>query len=201
MDDLAFIPVSTAMRLFNLDELMEIDVSYAEGRPADPIVEETRRILTARHGGHEDFTITTQEQMIGVLDSVLGVVSLAVAGIGAVSLVVGAVGILTMMWISVGERTHEIGLLRALGARSGEVARLFLLEASALAGAGGVLGVGAGLGIAKLLSLALPGLPVHTPIEHVLLALAVSVATGLVSGVAPARRAAGLDPVEALRAE
>lgn len=200
MDDLAYIPVATAMRLFNLDELTEIDVTF-EGRQGEAIVEDVRALLTARHAGHEDFTIMTQAQMLDVMDDVLGVVTLAVAGIGAVSLLVGAVGILTMMWISVGERTGEIGLMRALGARAAEVRRVFLIEAVGLAATGGVLGLLLGAGIAAGLRVVLPGLPVHTRPEYVVLALLVSTATGLASGVAPAGRAARLDPVQALRAE
>jgi putative ABC transport system permease protein len=128
-------------------------------------------------------------------------VTAAVGAIGGISLVVGAIGILTMMWISVNESTAEIGLLRALGARRGEVMMFFLLQASLLATAGGALGVLVGLGIIQLLHFAVPGLPVSTPIEYVVAALALSFLVGLLSGVLPARRAAGLDPIEALRAE
>jgi len=114
---------------------------------------------------------------------------------------VGAVGILTMMWISVGERTSEIGLAKALGAGQPQILMLFLFEAALLSVAGGAIGVSAGLGIAALLGAILPGLPLHTPVLFVVAALAVSLLVGLASGVLPARRAAGLDPVEALHAE
>jgi putative ABC transport system permease protein len=124
-----------------------------------------------------------------------------VTAIGAISLLVGAIGILTMMWISVSERTAEIGLARALGATPDQLLRLFLFEASVLSLAGGALGVAAGMAVAEALRLALPGLPVHTPLRYVAAALAMSLAVGLASGVLPARRAAALDPVEALRAE
>jgi len=106
-----------------------------------------------------------------------------------------------MMWISVGERTAEIGLSRAVGASRGQMLALFLLEAAILSGAGGALGLAAGIGIGKLFAELLPGLPFRTPPLFVLLALAVSLAVGLLSGVLPARRAASLDPIEALRAE
>jgi putative ABC transport system permease protein len=114
---------------------------------------------------------------------------------------VGAIGILTMMWITVNERVHEIGLMRALGATADQVERLFLLEAVILTLFGGVLGIVAGLGIAQVLSFAVPGMPVYTPLRYMLAALVVSALTGLLSGVVPARRAASLRPVEALRAE
>jgi putative ABC transport system permease protein len=124
-----------------------------------------------------------------------------VVAIAGISLVVGAIGILTIMWIAVGERTQEIGLLRALGATPGQIQALFLAEASALATLGGAVGLAAGAGIAVLLRALVPGLPVHTPLAFVVAALGVSLATGLLSGVLPARRAASLAPVEALRTE
>jgi putative ABC transport system permease protein len=131
----------------------------------------------------------------------MDVVTMAVGAIAGISLLVGATGILTMMWIAVGERTGEIGLVRALGATRAQVQALFLAEAAALASLGGLAGVVVGLGLGAILRTAVPGLPVETPLRFVVAGLGVSVATGLVSGVAPARRAALLDPIEALRAE
>ncbi len=201
IDDSAYIPVGSAQDLFNRDELMEIDVLFSNERSVDWVVAGIRDMLTSRHDGEEDFTITTQTEMLGVLDRVLRIVSLAVGGIGAISLLVGAIGILTMMWISVNERTAEIGLAKALGATPGQILGLYLGEAAFLSLAGGALGVGAGIGIARGIQWLLPGLPVHTPPVFVVAALVVSLAVGLASGVMPARRAARLDPVEALRAE
>lgn len=201
IDDSAYVPVASAMKLFNLTELNEIDVFYTHAGLAARMESEVRRLLTARHGGTEDFTVTTQAAMLEVFGNVMNVVTLAVGAIAGISLLVGAIGILTMMWIAVGERTSEIGLARALGASRGQVQTLFLTEAAALAVVGGIVGVLAGLGLAALLRLAVPGLPVHTPLSFVAMAVAVSLATGLLSGVLPARRAAALDPIEALRAE
>jgi putative ABC transport system permease protein len=201
IDDAAYVPVASALKVFNLPELNEIDVVYAHAGLAAPVEAAVRRALTDRHGGNEDFTLTTQAAMLEVFDNVMDVITMSVGAIAGISLLVGAVGILTMMWIAVGERTAEIGLARAIGATRRQVQMLFLAEAGALATAGGVAGILAGLGLAALLRLAVPGLPVHTPMIFVLTAVAVSVATGLLSGVLPARRAATLDPIEALRAE
>jgi putative ABC transport system permease protein len=201
VDDIAYVPVASAMDLFSLDELMEIDLIYSSARDAALVEAEVKRVLAVRHGGTEDFTVTSQEAMLEVFGEVMDVVTMAVGAIAGISLLVGATGILTMMWIAVGERTGEIGLVRALGATRGQVQALFLAEAAALAGLGGIAGVALGLGVGAALHLAVPGLPVETPLRFVLAGLAVSVATGLVSGVAPARRAALLDPIEALRAE
>ena len=201
MDDSAYIPVASAQRVFNRDELIEIDLSFAPQLDSASVADEVKRALIARHDGQEDFTITTQTEMLDVMDRVMGMVSVAVGGIGAISLVVGAIGILTMMWISVNERTTEIGLAKAVGAGSGQILGLFLVEASLLSLVGGALGVAVGVGIARAIRLALPGLPVHTPVRYVVFALLVSLAVGLASGVLPARRAARMDPVRALREE
>lgn len=201
IDDVAYVPVASAMQLFDQDELFEIDLIYANAREAARVEAEVKRLLALRHGGEEDFTVTSQEAMLDVFGKVMDVVTMAVGAIAGISLLVGATGILTMMWIAVGERTSEIGLVRALGASRAQVQGLFLAEAAILATLGGVAGVAAGLGLGWALRLAVPGLPVETPLRFVVAGLVVSVLTGLVSGVAPARRAAGLDPIEALRAE
>ena len=136
-----------------------------------------------------------------VLSSVLDVLTFAVGALGGISLLVGGVGILTIMTISVTERTSEIGLLRALGAKRGQILSLFLGEAILLSSIGGVFGLSLGIGIAQLLTFAVPALPVNTPWLFVVLAETVAVVIGLAAGVFPATRAARLDPVEALRTE
>jgi putative ABC transport system permease protein len=201
IDDAVYVPVTTGMRMFNLDELQEIDVLFTHEGITESVAASVRRLLTDRHGGKEDFTITTQTEMLKVFNNVMSAITTAVGAIAGVSLVVGAIGVFTMMWISVGERVGEIGLLRALGGTEREVRSLFLLEAVVLTVMGGVCGVAVGLGIATLLRIGVPGLPVYTPPSYVVAAVVVSAVAGLVAGVLPARRAAALDPVEALRAE
>lgn len=200
LDDTAFIPAARAQELFNREGVDEINVAVAEGAPSATVASQIRRHLIERHG-REDFTIVTQEEMLKTLSNILNVLTMAVGALGGISLLVGGVGIVTIMTIAVTERTSEIGLLVALGARRRTILGLFLGEAIALSAIGGALGLLLGFGLAQLIHLLVPALPVHTPLSFVLLAEGVAIAIGLAAGVLPARRAAGLDPVEALRSE
>ena len=200
MDDAVYIPTAKGLEMFNRDSLVAIDVLYREGASTHEVTAGIRRILTARHGS-EDYTITTQEQMLETLGSVLNVLTFAVGALGGISLLVGGVGILTIMTITVSERTGEIGLLRALGARRTHILALFLGEAIILAALGGGTGLLIGIGGGQLLHLLVPALPLHISWLYVILAEALAVAIGLFAGVLPARHAAQLDPIEALRAE
>lgn len=200
LDDTVFIPVARAMAMFDRESLMEIDLLYAAGASASHIARQVRELMLRRHGD-EDFTITTQDQMLDVLGSVLDVLTLAVGALGAISLLVGGVGILTIMTISVKERTAEVGLLRALGAGRYQVLALFLVEAVMLATIGGLAGLVLGAGGAWLLGLAIPALPTHIAWDFALLALGVAALIGMLAGVVPALQAARLDPVRALRDE
>lgn len=200
LDDAAYIPVARAMELFNRDGVMKIDLAYREGTTAATVVDAVKRLLKARHG-REDFTLVTQEDMLRTLSNILDILTMAVGALGSISLLVGGVGVLTIMTISVSERTGEIGLLVALGAPQRTILGLFLGEAVALSALGGAIGLALGIGLAQLIQVAVPALPVHTPLSFVLLAELIAIGIGLVAGVLPARRAARLDPVEALRSE
>ena len=200
LDDAVYIPAARGLELFNRDSLMEIDVLYEEGTSADEVVAGIERVLIARHGG-EDYTITTQQQMLDVLGSVLDVVTFAVAALGGISLLVGGVGIFTIMTIAVRERTFEIGLLRAVGALRSQIRNLFIGESIFLAGAGGLFGLFLGGCIVELTKLFFPALPLNFSIPYCVAAEVIAVLIGLIAGVLPARRAASMDPVEALRAE
>lgn len=200
LDDTVFIPVQRALEMFNRESLMEIHVTYEPTAPLAEVEQGIKRILIARHGT-EDFTVTPQQKMLEVFGTVLDAITFAVAAIGAISLVVGGVSILTILTIAVAERTSEIGLLRAVGATQQRILLLFLGEAALLAALGGTAGLLLGWGAALLLEFALPALPVHTPWSYALLAELVAVVVGLAAGVLPARRAARLDPLEALRSE
>ena len=200
LDDTVYVPVVRASELFDREGLMEIDVTFAEDEQPARVEQAIERLLTARHG-RVDFTLVTQDKMLAVLGDILDILTAGVAALGAISLVVGAFGIATIMTIAVSERSNEVGLLRALGARRSEIMGIFLLEAALLGAAGGVSGIAVASALVAMTVLVLPGLPLAIVWPYVAAAFGVSVAVGLIAGWLPARRAARLDPVEALRTE
>lgn len=200
MDDTVFIPAQRALELFNRVGLHEIDVLFSENATPDEVAAGIKRLLMNRHG-QEDFTITTQQQMLDVLGSVLDMLTIAVGALGGISLFVGSVGIFTIMTIMVAERKVEIGLMSAIGATKGQILLLFLSEAVLISAIGGVGGLIIGAGGALFLHAIFPVLPVKIYFPYVVIAELVSVFIGLVSGIIPARRASRLLPVEALREE
>jgi len=200
LNDMVYVPVKHTMEIYNVLGLQEIDVRYREDRPAAEVEGDITRLLTARHGS-EDFEITTQDQMLNTMRGILGTITGAVAALGGISLLVGGVGIFTIMTIAIQERIFEIGLLRSLGARRREVRRLFLSEALALGAAGGLLGLVLGQLAAWLLGALAPAVPVSVSVPYAAAALLIAVLIGMLAGVAPAVRAARMNPVRALRAE
>ncbi|MEK6202322.1 MAG: ABC transporter permease [Desulfobulbaceae bacterium] len=200
IDDAVYIPTSKAMAMFNRESLMEINLLHTTSSSSTVVAEQVRTLLQARHSS-EDFTITTQEKMLEVLGGVLGTLTIAVGALGGISLLVGGVGILTIMSITVNERTGEIGLLRAMGVERSRILTLFLGEAVVLAAIGGAAGLLLGTGGSWCVSLLVPALPSHTSWGYVIAAELLAVFVGLLAGVLPARRAARMHPVEALRAE
>lgn len=200
MDDAIYIPVARGLEMFNREGLADISVLYDETVSATEIEAGIRRMLIARHGA-EDFTLTSQQQMLDVLGSVLRVVTLAVAALGGISLLVGGVGIFTIMTIAVRERTSEIGLLRSLGAVRTHIRNIFLGESILLAALGGVGGLLLGAAIVETAKLLVPSLPLNYSIPYAIAAETTAVLIGAIAGVLPARQAAALDPVEALRTE
>lgn len=200
IDDAVAIPAARALAMFNRDGLMAVDVLYSPNADATAVADKLLQTMIARHG-QEDVTVTTQQEMLDTLGSILAVLTFAVGALGGISMVVGGVGIFTIMTIAVRERTAEIGLLRALGAPRRQVLVLFLGESLVLGLLGGLLGLGAASLLAYSSRLLVSGLPVHTSPRVAALAIVISLLIGLVAGVMPARRASRLDPIEALRAE
>jgi putative ABC transport system permease protein len=193
------IPITAAQRLFGTERVDALAVKAPSTKGIDALGRRITAALTARHPG-ETFSAVTQTQILGAVGKILGLLTLVLAAIAAISLLVGGVGVSNIMLVSVRERTREIGLRKAVGARQRDILLQFLIEAVVLTSTGGVVGILLGTGGAVLVRSVSP-LPAVVAWWSVALAFAVSVSVGLFFGVFPARRAGRLDPVVALRTD
>jgi putative ABC transport system permease protein len=198
LDEIVHIPVDPAMRMFNLSGITQIMVEVRAHEEIEAARAGIVSLLKERHDGYEDVTIVTQDAVLASFGNILTVLTAALGGIAAISLSVAGIGIMNVMLVSVSERTREIGLMKAVGVTRAQVLAVFLVEAAILSTAGGALGVAVGLSGVHALGALYPSFPVSPPEGAVLGASVVSVAVGLVFGALPARRAAALDPVQAL---
>ncbi|MBY8872974.1 ABC transporter permease [Micromonospora sp. PLK6-60] len=198
-DDEVHIPVTAAHRLYGTQRIDGIAVKAPDRERIDALGDRIVAELTRRHPDTE-FSAVTQQQILGVLGDILGVLTGVLAAIAGISLLVGGVGVSNIMLVSVRERTREIGLRKAVGARPRDIGLQFLLEAVLLTSLGGLLGMALGVG-AALAADALSPVPAAITWWSLALAFGVSAAVGIVFGVVPAQRAGRLDPVVALRAE
>ena len=197
MDDVVIVPVANALRMLNRSSLFRVLLQVRAHADLVQARDKVVRLITERHG-EEDVTAITQDAVLSAFSSILGALTMALAGIAAISLAVAGIGIMNVMLVSVSERTREVGLLKAVGAGRGQILLAFLAEAILISSAGGLLGLLLGWVAIRVLVAVYPDLPASPPVWAVLAALALSVAVGALFGVLPARRATRLDPVAAL---
>jgi len=197
-DEQVFVPVAAAQAMFDTNTLFRILV---EARSRDGISATKAQILDilkSRHDGEEDVTLITQDAVLGTFDRILGALTLSVAGIAAISLAVAGILVMNVMLVAITQRTDEIGLLKALGATGRNIRMAFLTEAALLSLGGAAAGIVLGHAGAWALRLLYPVLPAWPPDWAVAAGIGTALVTGLLFGFLPARRAAALDPVQAL---
>ncbi len=204
-DDIVFIPLSTAQKqLFGVDFVGSISIQVANKEQMDAVREEVGYLLLSRHKiqspQNADFTIFSQSDILGAAQQVTGIFTVLLSGIAAISLLVGGIGIMNIMLVTVTERTREIGLRKALGAKKKIIITQFLIESIILTVVGGILGMFLGILISLVVSKII-NLPFIISPLAVFLAIAVSGGIGILFGWYPARKAANLSPIEALRYE
>jgi putative ABC transport system permease protein len=204
-DDIVLVPYTSAMkRLLGVTMLRSINVQASSPRMLNPAQAQIISLLRQRHhitpGKDDDFTVRTQQEIADAATEQSKTMSWLLAGIACVSLVVGGIGIMNIMLVSVTERTREIGIRMAVGARGGDILLQFLTEAVTLSMIGGIIGILAGLGTSKVIEI-LKHWPVMTPALWIVIAFLVSAAVGVFFGFYPARKASKLDPIDALRYE
>ncbi len=205
MDDQVLIPYTTAMKkLLGVTAIRDITVSAASATSTGPVADQIALLLRTRHriipGQDDDFTVRTAEEIADIRTQAMGTMTTLLAGIAGVSLVVGGIGIMNIMLVSVTERTREIGLRMAIGAKGRDVLLQFLVEAIALSLVGGGIGIALGFGLAEGLSRWFSW-PAQVPADAVGMAFGFAAAVGVFFGFYPAQKAARLDPIEALRFE
>jgi putative ABC transport system permease protein len=204
-DNWVAVPISTYQQIYGYNDSIDI-YARANGDIAamERAKDEVRVIMRARRhdapGSDDDFELETNDTYMDIYKQITSIFFTVVVGISSISLVVGGIVIMNIMLVSVTERTREIGVRKALGARQRDVLLQFLIESATMALMGGAIGVICGVGVAKIITLVI-GFPTSVQLWSVLLGLFMATATGVFFGVYPARKAAKLDPVVALRAE
>jgi len=207
-DDLIIIPITTARDLFGNEAMKRLILEFQATSPEtidlakDQITVTLRKRHHLRRGIKDDFKVILQEEILKTTGSILGSVTKVVGAIVGIALLVGGIGIMNIMLVSVTERTREIGIRKAVGARRSDIMVQFLIEAVTLSLFGGLVGILVGWGFGILGAKAIPGFPsAHVPLWAVLLGFGFAALTGIVFGVYPAAKASSLDPIEALRYE
>ena len=196
-DNAAIIPLSAVRKQFGIEQPNAIYISTATTEEIPKVTADIKTALKKRIS-EDDFTVQTQEQALSTISQITGVLTLALGGIAAISLLVGGIGVMNIMLVSVTERTREIGLRKALGAKGDDIRNQFLVEAITLSGIGGIIGIILGIALSLIVN---QFFTTEVTVWSIALSFGFSMAVGIIFGVAPAIRAAKLDPITALRYE
>ena len=203
-DNAVFLPFRTAQKVAPARGYMLFVIQGRSGRVSEALTQSEEILRRRRHvkfGDPNNFDIKTADKFIEQFDSITAMVGLIAIAISSLGLLVGGIGVMNIMLVSVTERTKEIGVRKAIGARRRDIVRQFLFEAMMLTFLGGVLGVLLAVGTSRLLLFLIPSMPASIPMWAVVSGLTVSIGVGLIFGVWPARKASRLDPIECLRYE
>jgi len=207
-DDVILIPITTARDLYGMDSFKRLilDFQAVSAEDVEMAKDQLTEILRARHripkGKRNDFRVILQEEILETTGSILGTLTSVVGGVVSIALLVGGIGIMNIMLVSVTERTREIGIRKAVGARKSDILVQFLIEAVTISLVGGLIGVLGGWGLGILGAKAIPGFPsAHVPIWAIALGFSFAALVGVFFGTYPAAKAAAMDPIEALRHE
>jgi putative ABC transport system permease protein len=198
MGDVVVVPVAAAQALFNTASLFRVMIEVRDRDAMSRAKESVLRIIRERHDGEDDITVISQDAILATFDRIFTALTFTVTGIGAISIGVAGILIMNVMLIAVSQRRSEVGLLKALGARSGQIIVLFLAESATLSIIGAFLGLMIAAAAVWLLVRLFPDFPLDIPTWSIWAAIGVAMFTGLVFGVLPAMRAARLDPVQSL---
>lgn len=198
VQELAIIPVASAQALFNSPSLFRILVQARDRDAMTRATQDIRDIITERHRGEEDVTVITQDAVLQTFDTIFNALTMTLAGIASISLAVAGVLIMNVMLVAVSQRTAEIGLLKAVGASGHQIMTLFLTEAALISLGGALMGLALGSAGVWLIGRIYAAFPAATPLWAILTAIGIAVSSGILFGILPARRAARLDPVQAL---
>jgi putative ABC transport system permease protein len=200
-DDMVLVPSTSALDLFGLEGFHKIEARARDRADTQAAIADITEILRLRHGGQVDFDVISQDDLLSTVNKIMSMMTLVLLLFASIGLIVGGIGIANIMLVSVRERTREIGVRRAVGAKRRHVLAQFLVEAVVIALLGGLAGLALGGLIIEVARVAAPALPVRLSAWIVAVAIGFSAAVGMIAGVWPARRASLLDPVEALRWE
>lgn len=201
MDDIVYIPLTVAMDIFNQEGLTRITVKANSATNVDASIAEITDLMKKAHNGNEDFTIISQKDMLSTFEKIAATMQLVVLGIASISLLVGGIGIMNIMLVTVKEKTREIGIRIAVGARRVDILIQFLIESVTISLLGGIIGLILGLLTIIIFNSVVPDFQVRITPWIFMLSFSFSVAVGVIFGVFPARRAANMNPIDALRYE